>query len=107
MIGKNISPGSILTRLERLEKIVFDNKRRRAPKKQKNFKGLKGGIELLITQNYFKIQRAATEVKKELGSQDYRYSIAAIQTTLNRMSKKTAPLVTFNENGKKYYANRK
>lgn len=99
---------SIIQRLERLEKAIFREKAIQIKsQKASDFKGLKGGIKLLFVQNYFNVKRTAAEVKIKLESHEYRYSNAAIQTTLNRLSGRKGPLVTFKDGGKKYYAKRK
>ena len=99
---------AIIKRLERLEKAIFaEGPGQIKPKKTGNFRGLKGGVQLLISQKYFNVKRTATEVKPKLEEDGYLYSIAAIQTTLNRLSARKGPLVTFKEDGKKYYAQRR
>jgi len=70
--------------------------------------GPKGGITLLISKGFFKGKKcAATEVKKELEGIECFYRGDVIQTALNRLSCSSGPLVSFKENGKKVYAERK
>ena len=99
----------IFERLEKLEKTVFCEGRNveKGHKKIRNFSGAKGGIMLLISQNFFNKKRNAPEVKTELIKHNYHYSIQVVQTALNRFSKPAGPLVAFKEGGKKVYAKRK
>jgi len=99
----------ILTRLEKLEKVVFPKghpKTASVPKAQK-FTGAKGGIMLLLSKNYFNQRRSAPDVKSELKKNEYDYSIQVVQTTLNRLSKGKGPLVAHKDGDKKHYVRRK
>lgn len=98
----------IIKRLERLEKAVLRaKKKQRQDREPEGFAGLKGGLHFLIARNFFRSTRTLADTRQELEKQDYHYSSAAIQTTMNRLSKRTGPLATFREAGKKVYVRRK
>jgi hypothetical protein len=96
----------ITKRIVRLEKAVFGGGARFV-KSEGNFRGIVGGIRLLQTKSFFAKKRTAIQVKAELEQLGYHYSIAAIQTTLNRASVKKGPLTSLREDGKKVYVGRK
>ncbi len=98
---------SIIKRLERLEKAVIRDRNQERPIKPDDFAGLKGGINLLISRGFFRTKKHLSSTKQELEKHDYHYSAAAIQTTLNRLSKRAGSLATFREGGKKVYVKRK
>lgn len=102
---------TIEQRLARLEKAVFGQKKGKSstrPALGKNFEGPTGGVRLLISQNFFKTERSLADVRAALKKNGYHgYVDAVIQTTLNRQSKRTGPLTSFKEAGKKLYVNRK
>lgn len=97
----------IIRRLERVEKVVFGDKKARQPAQRNGFAGLKGGLNLLISRGFFKSKRALSDTRQGLEKHGYHYSAPAIQTTLNRLSKRGGPLATFREGGKKVYVRRK
>lgn len=97
---------NLFQRLEKLESIVKSGKSVETSK-VKEFSGPKGGILFLISKNFFSQKRTAQEVKGEMNKFKYFYIIQVIQTTLNRLSDKTGPLVSVEENGKKVYVKRK
>lgn len=99
---------NILTRLEKLEQVIFRKKAGEdAAPQVKNFTGAKGGILLLISKGHFNKHRQAPDVKEELAENGYHYSIQVVQTALNRLSKGNGPLVTMKDGGKKVYVRRK
>ena len=101
---------NILNRLEKLEYEVFSVRKQKSrikSEKPENFSGAKGGILLLISKKYLDKQRSATDVKIELGKNDYHYSIQVVQTTLNRLSKGRGELVAMKEGEVKTYVKRK
>lgn len=98
----------ILARLERIEKALFKEKPNQVRDKSKpDFTGPKGGILYLLSKGLLKKKRTAADVKSEMEKNDYHYNIQVIQTALNRLSKKDGPLVSFRDNGKKVYVQRK
>lgn len=98
----------ILSRLDRLEKVVLGGKKKRPPNKEKqDFSGPAGGVRLLVSQGFFKVKRQLGEVRKALGKDDYHYGPQQVHTALNRLSKRDGPLVASKEGGKKVYVNRK
>jgi hypothetical protein len=109
MEGKFIK--QILKRLDRLEIEVFGNGNQKEAKpskgKMKKFKGVTGGIRLLIFQSFFSTKRLFGDIRKELAKNNYYYSAQAVQSALNRLSKLGGPLVALEEGGKKYYVKRK
>jgi len=99
----------ILGRLKRLESEVFGNKNSitRIFRAKKIFKGVTGGIKLLITQGLFKKKRTFIEIKEALNKKSYFSSLQAIQTALDRLSTSKGPLVKLKQGKKNYYAERK
>ena len=98
----------IFERLEKLEKIIFSDKKQIVIQKGKqNFKGATGGLRLLTSKGFFDKKQTFGAIKGRLAGEDYHYSDQAIQTPLNNLSKAGGPLVGFKENGKKVYAKRK
>jgi len=99
---------NLIRRLERLEKAVFEDKRKQAPKQRgQAFTGPSGGVRLLISNGFFKTKRNLADVKKVLAKKDYHYGAAQVQTALNRLSTRTGPLAASTEGGKKLYVRRK
>lgn len=98
----------LYARLEKLE-VQFGGKKHARPSesKEKNFSGAKGGILLLVSKGLFSKKRNAPETKIELDKLEYFYSIQVVQTTLNRLSGKTGPLIAMDDGGKKVYVKRK
>ena len=95
-------------RVTRLEKVVFGVGQK--PKKKFNpegFTGPTGGVRLLISKGFFKKARTAPVVKTELDENGYVYRIQVVQTSLNRLSKRTGPLSALKQGGKKVYVDRK
>lgn len=104
----NKTTKSILTRLDRLEKAVFQSGKNKAvAKKQGNFSGPKGGILLLISKGFLNKRKTAPEVRDELEKNNYDYRIQVVQTALNRLTKNKGPLTTLTVSGKKVYVKRK
>ena len=99
----------IIKRLDRLEKSVFSSKRGQevATRSVDDYAGLKGGLSMLVARGFFRTKRTLSVTRQELEKHDYHYSAAAIQTTLNRLSKRAGPLATFREGGTKVYVRRK
>ena len=98
----------ILSRLDRLEKVVLGDKKKRLPsQKKEEFSGPAGGVRLLVSRGFFKVKRHLGDVRKALTKDGYHYGAAQIQTALNRLSERDGPLVASKEGGKKVYVNRK
>lgn len=100
----------IKKRLERLESALFGDKNQEKTKTtstDKKYVGAKGGILLLIDNNFFQKPQTAPEVKTAIVEKDYIYSIQVVQTTLNRLSTKSGPLTAMKEGKTKVYAKRK
>ncbi|MCX6791560.1 MAG: hypothetical protein NT149_00795 [Candidatus Gottesmanbacteria bacterium] len=72
-----------------------------------SFAGPKGGILLLINEDFFKTKRTVDVVAAELNKRGYVYKRDVFQTALNRLAVSKGPLVKFEEAGKKVYAERK
>jgi hypothetical protein len=69
-------------RLKALEKIVFSHSEK--PQMIKNdFKGLRGGIRLLIENEFFNEPRALNEVGDELKREGYHYPKPSVSKTLS------------------------
>lgn len=111
MQNKNRDIDDIYKRLDKLEKAVFGKKGENittpSVKKKEGFVGAKGGCQLLISKNYFTKKHKASEVREQLISLNYHYNIQVVQTTLNRLSKKSGPLLSLKESGIKHYVIRK
>ena len=99
----------ILARLEKLEQAVFGNQAKKPlnRNKTKQLKGPKGGILLLISKGFFTKPIKAVEVRSKLESEGYYYSIAPVQTALNRLATVSGPLTRHEKDGKKVYVGRK
>ena len=110
-MNKEKSLKEILVRLEYLEKEVFGNGKQKkdVPKsKIENFRGISGGIRLLISNNFFdNKKRTFTEIKDSLNEKGYYSSRQAIQVSLDRLSTSKGPLIKIKEKKKNYYAERK
>lgn len=72
-----------------------------------NFSGPKGGILLLIKENFLKTKKTTDDVKTALENKEYIYLRQVIQTALDRLSKPTGPLVKIEEDRKRLYVQRK
>ena len=95
-------------RVSRLEKAVFGvGKKTKKEMNVSDFTGATGGVRLLISKGFFKKARTAPDVKSELEKNKYVYRIQVVQTSLNRLSKRTGPLSALKEGGKKVYVDRK
>jgi hypothetical protein len=98
----------IYARLEKVESLLSKRKSVKVKEnKMGNFSGAKGGILLLISKGFFSKKRSAPETKTDLDKLEYFYNIQVVQTTLNRLSTKTGPLTTMDDEGKKVYVKRK
>ncbi len=98
----------IYARLEKIESLLVEKKHAKTKEnKSENFSGAKGGIRLLITKGFFSKKRNAPETKAELDKLEYFYNIQVVQTTLNRLSSKTGPLIAMSDKEKKIYVKRK
>ena len=101
----------ILKRLDRLEAAVFGNRKEKSEPpstKKKDFKGVTGGIRLLISQGSFKNKkRTFAEIKEALNKEGYFSSLQAIQAALDQLSISKGPLRKIKEGKRNYYAERK
>jgi len=101
----------ILERLQRLESVVFGGKKQEKTKflkTKKDFKGITGGIRLLISHNLIKNQKKTfTSIKEALNKEGYFSSLQAIQGALDSLSTPRGPLKKIKEGKKNYYAERK
>ena len=95
-------------RVAELEKAVFGTKSKRKTKPQSKYKGLTGGINLLIDNGFFKKPVLVTEVQDELKKEGYFYSLQATDTILRRnMVTRTKILTRMKIDGVWQYAVRK
>ncbi len=98
----------IYSRIAKLESQLQGNKKvKSGVKDEEKFSGAKGGVLLLVSKAFFSKKRSAPEVKIALDKLEYFYSIQVVQTTLNRLSGKSGPLIPSEEAGKKMYVKRK
>lgn len=98
----------IAARVKHLEDIILEKRQR--PSKvvvSSMFSGPKGGVAFLLSKGFFGKKRTAIEVKEKLAENNYHYVIQVVQTTLNRLSSVSGPLVAFKESTRKYYVIRK
>ena len=101
---------NIISRLEKLEGVLFGSAKKIAKKPHadtKKYKGATGGIRLLLDEGFFDKKRLFGEVRSALENKGYHYSMQAVQTPLNNLSSKEKLLVALTEKGKKHYAKRK
>ena len=66
----------------------------------KSYKGLSGGLRLLIEQKFFNEPKALKEVKQELRRESYHYSDAPISKTLSVYFSKNKKILTRIREGK-------
>lgn len=92
-------------RIEKLEE-VFDKKEKKLGK-VKTFKGLVGGINFIINNNFFDKPQLVNEVFEELRKDGYHYSIQSIDKALRDFTKTKKVLTRIEENGKWKYVIRK
>lgn len=71
-------------RILKLEKVVFGTHKKSIKITSSEYKGLIGGITLLLENGFFKKPVLVTEVQDELKKEGYYYSIQATDTTLRR-----------------------
>jgi len=84
---ESISPKKIKKledRITKLEKEVFGTQRPSAKSKSTSYKGLMGGINLIIENRFFKKPKLVTEIQDELKKEGYYYAIQATDTILRR-----------------------
>ncbi|NIP62105.1 MAG: hypothetical protein GWN01_11990 [Nitrosopumilaceae archaeon] len=94
-------------RIKKLEKEVFGPSKRKS-KSSSKYKGLVGGINLLIDNGFFNKPKLVTEVKDELNREGYFHSIQSIDTILRRdLVKRKRTLNRVKEDGVWQYAIRK
>lgn len=94
-------------RLSKLEKAVFTSPTSTKKGTQK-YKGLSGGIQLIIDNGFFKKQREVKEVISELKREGYHYSNESIAKILSRDFAHTKRILTRVKSGRNYkYAIRK
>ncbi|MCP6720417.1 MAG: hypothetical protein KJI72_03840 [Patescibacteria group bacterium] len=98
----------IFRQLERLEKAIFDNTKPKSGPNNDNFKGVAGGIRLLISKKFFGIKKKTfAEIKKALSNIGYHSSRQAIQAALNQLATTKGPLKKIKEGNKNSYAERR
>lgn len=102
----NSSTTSLEKRITRLEAAVFGSNRKKTQKIEK-FVGPSGGIKHLIHKNFFASKRSLAETRSMMSSKGYHYSAQSVDMALNRLSKKSGPLVALREKGSKKYVNRR
>jgi len=72
------------SRIEKLEKIVMGSKIKKTTKEILEYKGLTGGLNLMMDGGFFKKPVLVTEVLDELKREGYFYSLQAVDTILRR-----------------------
>src|SRR2546427_12712202 len=81
-------------RVSDLEKAVFGSKKPIIKKTDDKYKGLIGGLTLLLENGFFKKPVLVTEVQDELKKEGYFYSIQATDTLLRRSMVKRRKVLT-------------
>ncbi|MHA7646651.1 hypothetical protein [Nitrosopumilus sp. S4] len=71
------------SRISKLEKAVFPSNVSKKTN-SKTYKGLTGGLSLLLDNNFFKKPKLVTEVQDELKKEGYYYSLQSTDTLLRR-----------------------
>ena len=81
-------------RVSDLEKAVFGSKKPTIKKADEKYKGLTGGLTLLLENGFFKKPVLVTEVQDELKKEGYFSSIQATDTLLRRSMVKRRKVLT-------------
>lgn len=68
----------------------------------KDFKGLQGGINLLLEENFFITPKSKAETRKELAVKGYHHPEGAVQAALARDFMKKKRILTRIKDGKVY-----
>lgn len=67
-----------------IESNVRDIPQRKGVENSSKYKGLTGGINFLIDDNFFKLLRTSREIHEELKKEGYVYRVEAVDTILRR-----------------------
>jgi len=87
----------IKTRLDKLEKTVFQDKKLTITQVS-DYSGLRGGIRLLINNSFFSNPKSLNEIMEELQRENYHYGIAVVAEALSvSFTKKQKVLTRFKE----------
>lgn len=101
---------NVESRLSKIEEMLStqENTEKHSVDESKKYKGLNGGILLLIDKSYFGSLRSPSEVQKELASNAYYYSINSVDKALRVDFVSNKKLLSrIKENGAWKYAIRK
>lgn len=81
-------------RIARLEKQVFGSKSSSKQSSVNEYKGLIGGLNLLIDNGFFKKTKLVTEVQDELQNEGYYHPLQSTDTRLRRDMVKRKKILT-------------
>ena len=84
MVDQTKKIKDIEARVKKIEIYLFGSSPKKSPKKADAYKGLSGGLRLLIENNFFKKPKLVTEVQDELKKEGYYYSIQATDVNLRK-----------------------
>jgi len=88
----------IVSRIEKLEKIVFNEKK---PKiSTKKYEGITGGLNFLIDSNRLDTPKSSKEIHEELKKEGYYYRKEAVDTILRRDFVGSKKILTRDKEGK-------
>ncbi|PIN88136.1 hypothetical protein COV12_00120 [Candidatus Woesearchaeota archaeon CG10_big_fil_rev_8_21_14_0_10_32_24] len=102
----------IWDKIKELENKIFQKKeittKERKPYSKKDYKGLAGGIRLIITEGFLNSPRSVNEIFNELKRQGYHYPQKSVSKLLSiNFMKNTRILTRVKENKKWKYVLRK
>ena|SRR3989344_1610280 len=79
-------------RIKRLEEVIFTKKDTIKPS-NKNYKGLAGGIRLLIANGFFNEPKSVKEVMTEMKREGYHYTQTGVASTLSETFTKSQKIL--------------
>lgn len=74
---------------------------------KKTYAGPRGGVRLLINQDFFITKRRLGEVREQLVDNGYHYARQSVHEALTALAKPNGPLVALKDGAGKAYVNRK
>jgi hypothetical protein len=81
-------------RLRHLEALILTTKSHKGVTPKPNYKGLNGGIEMLIENKYFQSPKEAVQIIQELKREGYHYAPAAVRKALGVYFTKDKKILT-------------
>jgi len=74
----------IISRIEKLENVVFNKDTPIVTKNKKKYEGITGGIKFLIDSGYLNTLKSSKEIHEELRKEGYYHRKEAVDTILRR-----------------------